>query len=954
MTAQLTIYNASFQEQYDELLHHNFSISQNFYCYCYLPCYNTFIDHVCFTDGHHKFCASSPIFIKLNSIRENSQSPHELIYNELICDNQLAFLENKILFECDNRNLSMFFPHVIKNGNISIPQPYNCVNSDNNLFHNSYSDCGVVTTYQQEFKTQDYNLMCNQYQSDQVSNFVNTNVNNNEGTLFLPGTTIGPVINLSNFQLTPAMISLLSKGLNFCPTPGEPDRYQLRRDLDKFHVSLRRKLFFDKRFTSAQDTQSTSSIELETLSDSDEQPFEHFQFSNRSTWSPKGSFQLESLISFNEAILNEYKFPAPSPSNLTYRERHALAELQKASNIIIKPADKGSAIVIQNIEDYITEGIRQLSDRNFYVETNDDLTFLHNDLITNLIEYLHTEKEISPKCRSYLLNDNPRTPQLYLLPKIHKNKNPVPGRPIVSANNSPTEKISQLADFFLQPLVQGTKSFVKDTTDFITKIEALPAVPENCLLCTIDVSSLYTNIPNDEGILACKKLLYKHRKYSCLPSNDNIAHLLEYVLYMNNFDFNGKHYLQVGGTAMGTKVAPSFANIFMADFENKWVYNYKPKPLIWLRYIDDIFMIWNEGQKSLQDFLTHLNSCHRTIKFTSEISEKEVNFLDTTVKIDEHRKLYTDLFCKPTDSHNYLLYESAHPGHLKSSLPYSQLLRIRRICTHLSDFDKNAVMIGKHFLRRNYPEDIVTQAIVKTRRMNREELLHPVSTPKSQKSEYELFLISEYNPDCSPLKSIVQQNWPALGRTANTESLYNKRVIFGNRRPKNLKDTLVHAKIPHPTPEASVISERKKKRKCIARGCRYCPKLDLSGQIKSKSTGRNYSTKTQITCNSNNLIYCISCKVCQKQYVGQTKNSIKERFKCHFYSVTHPEVSDTTIGRHFSATDHNGLNDITIHVLEFIHIPKDTPASQRFRDESERTWMHRLASISPLGLNSAD
>jgi hypothetical protein len=75
-----------------------------------------------------------------------------------------------------------------------------------------------------------------------------------------------------------------------------------------------------------------------------------------------------------------------------------------------------------------------------------------------------------------------------------------------------------------------------------------------------------------------------------MPSNDTITSLLEHVLTKNNFDFDHKHYLQVGGTAMGTKVAPSFANIFMADFEEQHVYTYPTKPSLWLRYIDDIFL----------------------------------------------------------------------------------------------------------------------------------------------------------------------------------------------------------------------------------------------------------------------------------------------------------------------------------------------------------------------------
>jgi hypothetical protein len=302
---------------------------------------------------------------------------------------------------------------------------------------------------------------------------VNTNNNNNEilsliqsnKDAFLSGTNIGPVINLSNFQLTQHMIDLLSKGLNFCPTPDEPERFSLRQDLDKFHVSLRRKLFFEKRTSSDTEvTQTDTQIDLATQLSSEESPFDHYKFKNPSTWNPPAPLQLEAFITFNEHKLNEYIFQTSPQSNLMDRERKALAELLRASNIIIKPADKGSAVVIQNLDDYINEGLRQLSDPLFYRETKDDLTHLHNRLITDLIEFLVDNKEISKKCGNYLRNNHPRTSQLYLLPKVHKKKLPMPGRPIVSANNSPTERISELADYFLKPLVQTTKSYVKDTT----------------------------------------------------------------------------------------------------------------------------------------------------------------------------------------------------------------------------------------------------------------------------------------------------------------------------------------------------------------------------------------------------------------------------------------------------------------------------------------------------------
>ena len=92
------------------------------------------------------------------------------------------------------------------------------------------------------------------------------------------------------------------------------------------------------------------------------------------------------------------------------------------------------------------------------------------------------------------------------------------------------------------------------------------------------------------------------------------------ILTMNNLSFNDNHYLQIHGTAMGTKMAPSFANLFLGFFEANALKNAPFQPHIWFRYIDDIFMIWTEGLDNLKIFVDYLNSIHPTIKFTSSHS----------------------------------------------------------------------------------------------------------------------------------------------------------------------------------------------------------------------------------------------------------------------------------------------------------------------------------------------
>ena len=107
---------------------------------------------------------------------------------------------------------------------------------------------------------------------------------------------------------------------------------------------------------------------------------------------------------------------------------------------------------------------------------------------------------------------------------------------------------------------------------------------------------------------------------------------------------------------LGTKQAPSYANLFMTEFEQNHVYTY-PQRTLWKRFIDDIFMTWPHGMDSLLEFIQHLNNVHPTIKFTSTISPTEISFLDL-IKYTRDDKLYTRLHTKNTDRQMYLNFHS--------------------------------------------------------------------------------------------------------------------------------------------------------------------------------------------------------------------------------------------------------------------------------------------------------
>ena len=110
---------------------------------------------------------------------------------------------------------------------------------------------------------------------------------------------------------------------------------------------------------------------------------------------------------------------------------------------------------------------------------------------------------IDEKTKQYLIQTNVKPRRFYILPKIHKTGNP--GRPIVSSNSHHTERISQFIDFHINPLVASLDSHIKDTTDFLNKLANLAT--NKAVLVTLDVSSLYTNIPHNEGIDACRRFL---------------------------------------------------------------------------------------------------------------------------------------------------------------------------------------------------------------------------------------------------------------------------------------------------------------------------------------------------------------------------------------------------------------------------------------------------------------
>ena len=502
------------------------------------------------------------------------------------------------------------------------------------------------------------------------------------------------VLNLSSYVLTDDQARLLSKGAKFIPKPPKANKKEIVQAILDFKRRLKIRAII---CTDKQDPNPLNKL-----------------LRPESTWDTTDetvSKDFAKMFKSLEKKINRMKIVQSKKQNLSQQERKALKSLRKNKNIVIKPADKGTTLVIMNRADYIQEGERQLSNDKFYKKINKpiypDVRGKYNQIIDNI----RSKSLLTKKQTDYLEPDfSPRERKFYLLPKIHKecakwsnNGTMPPGRPIVSDCDSDTYRLSTYIDYFLNPISTRHPSYIKDTSDFLSKLSNI-AVHPSSLLITLDVESLYTNINNTSGIEAV------HRAFQANPDSkrpDNeIIELLMNSLKNNDFIFNNQWYLQTGGTAMGKKFAPSYANIFMAKWESEALQKCQKHPQTYFRYLDDIFMVWPHSKEEFEQFFEILNSHDTNIKLKYTISEKEVNFLDVTVFKGEqcHTKgqLDTKVYFKPTDTHELLHKSSYHPKHTFKSIVKSQIIRFHRICTHSSDFHKACSTLFSVLRKRQY------------------------------------------------------------------------------------------------------------------------------------------------------------------------------------------------------------------------------------------------------------
>ena len=326
-----------------------------------------------------------------------------------------------------------------------------------------------------------------------------------------------------------------------------------------------------------------------------------------------------------------------------------------------------------------------------------------------------------------------------------------------------------------------------------------------------------------------------------------------------------------------------------------------------------------------------------------------------TVSIDRHHNLQTDLYTKPTDSHNYLNYKSAHPRHCRDGIPYSQFLQLKRICSKQETFTHQCRDMSKNFIRADYPPKVIREAFAKVYHLDRDQLFNPTDPVATEDEEKDnTFLITTFHPNFRECDKIVQNNWDILEKSSSTRPLIKLNLIKGNRRAKNLRDILVRARLPKLDPKrgdlATCKTPSKINKKCTKAHCQYCSLINRSGRISSVVTQKEYNTRSKVSCRTKNIIYCLCCTVCGKHYVGQTKRPLVDRLREHIRNINQ-NTDIHIVGRHFNEPNHAGINSLQVQVLHFAKGHPDSKTSLTMRLELESKWIKRLRSFVPTVLN---
>ena len=603
------------------------------------------------------------------------------------------------------------------------------------------------------------------------------------------------VLNLSNKTLTDTEICILAKGLKFIPS-NKVNEKKIMSDFKQFERNMRLKYHFS----------------IENSKEIKEHPFKG---KSKFAVPAIGDNPIEQYLFHTKNELSEYK-PNTHKHNITLQERNCIKKLKSDTSICIHKADKGSVTVVQNSTDYIAEGLRQLFDGVHYKE-------IEKVDIYSIVQKVHAtafnlfEKgEIDEKSYKFLttIDGKLKLPFAYFLPKvhkldqktldgynnntIHKEKVSIPGRPIISQCNGPLRKIGRFLDYFLLPIVQLQDTYLSDTGDFIRNIESTTVTNNEALLIAYDITSLYTNLEFTEIIDSVKNALIAHEKieYEIIrPNTESLINILELILKNNEFTFNEKSFKQIIGVGMGLNCSPEISDIAIYEHIENILKKFPHKEKIKLhkRMRDDGFIIFDGTRKEIESLFKLANESHKLLKFTYEIEENSISFLDTEVykghRFENSSVLDIKCYSKKTEKYQYLHRTSNHPQKCFKSFLKGETTRFLRNSSDVIEYKTRLKLFVDRLSQRGYHKDKVWQIINKISFEERQ--LKLVKRIKNKNTYSKNIFVTTYHSKGERLQRILKKFWYIIKRNPEVSQIFNEPPMVAFRTAKNIGQMII-------------------------------------------------------------------------------------------------------------------------------------------------------------------
>ena len=429
---------------------------------------------------------------------------------------------------------------------------------------------------------------------------------------------------------------------------------------------------------------------------------------------------------------------------LTQDLKAAAKELREREDIIIWKGDKAAVYVIMEKDTYLNKMDQILQDPRKFQRLQKD----HSENIKKRINSLLKRANTTTNYFSQVIGDY-GPGYCYGTVKTHKQGNPL--RPIISQVTTPTYLVAKKLNSILTPYVPTGRS-VKSATEFIDLLHTAPPCKD---ISSLDVESLFTNVPVDETI----NIILKHVYHSDQPKLDIPEDVLKSLLETCTkeapfFSHRGELFRQIDGVAMRSPLGVLFANMYVAEVEERTFKNHPP-PGIYVRYIDDIFVSTTEDDQ-IPTMITKLqdNSC---LKFTCENSvEGRLPFLDVDItKRGDH--FNTRVYTKATNVGRCLNARGECPIAYKRSVAASYVNRALTHCSNWTEIHRELDRI-RQLLTNNGYNDHLIEKVIKTK-------MDKYAAPNHENKQNQDSIIiyyqnsyhNNYKQECDAIKNIIQR-----------------------------------------------------------------------------------------------------------------------------------------------------------------------------------------------------